>query len=166
MAKIKPWMAIYTKPRNEKKVADRLEREGFEVYLPLHEQKRKWSDRYKTVKVPVISSYVFVKCEEIQRTLILQDHGVLNFVYWLGKPAEISEEEINRLKYVMGELGKGYDLEIQTFLPGDLIHIDEGRFAGQQGEVVQSSRKEIAVALTGIGVILRLIPIHASKIEV
>ena len=156
-------MAIYTKPRNEKKVADRLEKSGFESYLPLQEQKRKWSDRYKTVKVPVISSYVFVKCDEIQRNQILQDPGVLNFVFWLGKPAQISEEEINKIKYILGEAGSDQSIEIQQFQPGDDITIDEGRFEGQEGKVLSQTKRHISVVLKGLGIILKLTPMHVKK---
>ncbi len=163
MATVKPWMAIYTKPRNEKKVAERLTKAGFDNYLPLQEQKRKWSDRYKTVKVPVISSYVFVKAEESDRNKILQDPGVLNFVFWLGKPATITEEEINKVKYILGEAGSEYEIEMHNFLPGDQIEIDEGKFAGQTGKILHSSKKEISVVLKGLGLVLRLTPLHVKK---
>ena len=53
-------MAVYTRPRAEKKVNGRLEEKGYTTYLPLKKTKRQWSDRVKIVELPLISSYVFV----------------------------------------------------------------------------------------------------------
>ena len=48
-----PWYALYTQPRQEKKVVSRLEQLGIEVYCPLLIQVRQWSDRKKKVEVPL-----------------------------------------------------------------------------------------------------------------
>lgn len=159
------WFAVYTKPRNEKKVADRLSRAGIEHYLPLREEKRKWSDRYKTVKVPVISSYVFIKTEEKDRQQILQDPGILNFVFWLGKPAQISEEEIQLMKLVLGHDLSEYELEIEQFNPGEKVEVEFGSFSGVSGEVLAQSKKEVSVILKQLGIVLRLTPLHLKRIK-
>ena len=54
------WYAVYTKPRSEKKLADRLNEHGIEAYLPLRKTLKQWSDRKKMVEEPLITSYVFV----------------------------------------------------------------------------------------------------------
>jgi len=41
------WYAIYTRPRAEKQVAERLHEKGIHVYLPLQKKLRQWSDRKK-----------------------------------------------------------------------------------------------------------------------
>ncbi len=156
---------MYTKPRNEKKVAERLSKTGYEVYLPLQSQKRKWSDRYKIVKVPVISSYVFIRATEVERMAILQDPGVLNFVFWQGKPARINDEEIGKMKFILGEAGADYEVQVLNFRPGDKIAIDEGKFAGQTGEVVLSAKKELTVTLGELGILLKLTPLHVKKLD-
>jgi hypothetical protein len=43
------WYAIYTNPRAEKQVRDRLLETGVEVFLPLQKTYRIWSDRKKLV---------------------------------------------------------------------------------------------------------------------
>jgi transcription antitermination factor NusG len=90
----KKWYALYTKPRWEKKVDKALQQKGIEAYCPLNRVKRKWSDRIKTIEEPLFKSYVFVKVEEKDRTEVRYVDGVLNYVYWNGKPAVIKEEEI------------------------------------------------------------------------
>ena len=39
------WLVVYTKPLNEKKVYERLVQRGAEVYLPLKEEMRQWSEK-------------------------------------------------------------------------------------------------------------------------
>ena len=159
------WMAVYTKPRNEKKVTERLNKMGIENYLPLIEQKRKWSDRYKTVRVPAISSYVFVRVEENQRLQVLKDPGVLNFVFWLGKPALVSNEEINRMKYVLKEAGSFYEICVQHFKPGEDVEIIDGVFIGNEASVIEQGTKEIVLLLKELGVKIKLTPLSVNRIK-
>ena len=91
------WLAVYTKPRWEKRVNQLLHEKGVESYCPLNKVRRKWSDRIKTIEEPLFKSYVFVKVNEPDRTSVRMTNGVINFVYWNGKPAVIKEKEINML---------------------------------------------------------------------
>ena len=68
----KKWIAVYTKPRHEKTVEKELQKKGFEVYLPLLKQRRKWSDRKKWVEFPLFRSYIFVKTEI--KNALFEDH--------------------------------------------------------------------------------------------
>ena len=60
---LKYWIAVYTKPRHEKTVENELQKKGYEVYLPLLKERRKWSDRKVWVEFPMFRSYIFVKTE-------------------------------------------------------------------------------------------------------
>jgi len=92
----KKWLVVYTKPRWEKKVNTSLVKKGIEAYCPLNKVRRKWSDRMKTIEEPLFKSYVFVKVEDAGMTEVRFVDGVLNYVYWNGKPAIVREEEIMR----------------------------------------------------------------------
>ena len=81
------WFAIYTRPRWEKKVNHLLLQKGIESYCPLNKVRRKWSDRIKTIEEPLFKSYVFVRIADEERTPVRMTNGVVNFVYWNGKPA-------------------------------------------------------------------------------
>ena len=93
-----PWFAIYTRPKNEKKVVAGLEKIGIEVYCPMVKQVKQWSDRKKKVEVPLINSYVFVNIEESDRNVVFEIPGVVRYLFWLGKPAVIQEQEIEVLR--------------------------------------------------------------------
>ena len=94
------WRVLYTKPRNEKKVFDRLVKQGFEVYCPCQKTLKHWSDRKKWVEEPLFKSYLFVKSPsgELEKSAILETHGVVRFLYWLGAPACVKHEEIENIQ--------------------------------------------------------------------
>jgi transcription antitermination factor NusG len=101
--KARKWLAIYTKPRWEKKIDQLLIEKGIESYCPLNKVMRKWSDRMKLVEEPLFKSYVFVHINEQEEQTVRLVHGVLNFVYWLGKPAVIKQVEIDRIKMFLND---------------------------------------------------------------
>src|SRR6188768_4001625 len=92
------WYAVYTKPRWEKKVADLLTKKGLTNYCPLNKVRKQWADRKKTVYEPLFTSYVFVYVTELEHLILKKTSGVINLVYWLGKPALIRDEEILTIK--------------------------------------------------------------------
>src|SRR6187551_2660447 len=97
------WYAIYTRPRWEKKVNNLLLEKGLESYCPLNKVRRKWSDRVKLVEEPLFKGYVFVKVSDDDRTSVRMTPGVINFVYWEGKPAIIKEREMKAIKRFLDE---------------------------------------------------------------
>ncbi|MBK6836162.1 MAG: UpxY family transcription antiterminator [Bacteroidetes bacterium] len=57
---IKNWFALYVSSRAEKKVMESLLTKGIQAYAPLVKTVRNWSDRKKTVELPLLNGYVFV----------------------------------------------------------------------------------------------------------
>ena len=92
------WYAIYTKSRCEKKVHTILLQKSIESYCPTTIVKKQWTDRVKKIEQPLFSSYLFVKITIDQQQQIREIAGVVNFVYWLGKPAQIKAVEIEAIK--------------------------------------------------------------------
>ncbi|MDX2189288.1 MAG: UpxY family transcription antiterminator [Bacteroidota bacterium] len=151
----KQWMALYTKPRNEQKVNEKIESMGFESYLPMQESIRQWSDRKKKIKTPLFTSYVFVKVDEKERLEVKKVPGVLNFVYWLGKPAIIQDIEIERIRYFLKEAGTHIVL-IEQLMPGDKGVINSGEFKDEKVQILQTTQKEYITIIESLGIKLRL----------
>ena len=148
------WYALYTKPRNEKKVAQMLQSIGVETYCPVVTSMKQWSDRKKKVTTPVLPSYVFVQVEEKNREVVFQVPGVVRYVYWLGKAAVIRDAEINTLKEYLSE---EYTTVFQTAIqPGDRIQLTSGPFKGQEGLVKKISNTKTQVILESLGILLTL----------
>ena len=144
------WFAIYTKPRWEKKVNQLLNDKGVECYCPLNKVKRKWSDRTKTVEEPLFKSYVFVKVSEEERTKVRLTNGVVNFVYWNGKPAVVREKEIQTIKLFLDEHEnvqvRPMDLTLQQ-----RVLITSGTFMDRTATVLDVRKKEVKVSIDSLG---------------
>lgn len=144
------WHAVYTKPRNEKKVTERLTEKGFEVYCPLIKTVRQWSDRKKKVQLPMFPGYVFVRVSEIERPYILQDYGVLNFVFWLGKPAIVRDKEIEAIREIAVH-GNEISIKSESFEIGQLVILPDGPFKGMSGMVDQLDKSNMIVLVEQLG---------------
>jgi transcription antitermination factor NusG len=140
----KNWHVIYTKPRNEKKVAARLIDSGYDIYCPLVKTLRQWSDRKKKVQVPMFPSYVFVRVDEKERQGVLQDPGVLNYVFWLGKPAIVRDKEMEAVRQI-AEKGEEITVESGRLEKGQFVEIPEGPFKGLTGTVDAVDNRKVIV---------------------
>ena len=76
------WYALQVRPRHEKKVVAELGQKGLTTFLPLVDEVRQWSDRRKSVSLPLFSCYAFVNIVPTadNRVSVLQSNGVLSFV--------------------------------------------------------------------------------------
>ncbi|MFN4312825.1 MAG: UpxY family transcription antiterminator [Chitinophagaceae bacterium] len=147
------WLAIYSRPRWEKKVAQLLTEKGLECYCPLNKVRRKWSDRMKVVEEPLFKSYVFVKVNDEDRTAVRMTPGVVNFVYWNGKPAVIREKEIAAIKRFLNEHEnvEVRPLEVQIH---QRVKVTGGPLMDQEGEVLELQHKTAKVAIDSLGYVL------------
>jgi len=146
----KKWYAVYTKPRWEKKVADLLSRKKIENYCPLNKVERMWSDRRKIVMEPLFTSYVFVYVSEAEHLEIRKTDGVINFVYFIARPAVIRTEEIEIIRQFLSD----YDnvkLDKTTVNQDDHVMVTDGAFMHMEGNVLELRNKTIIVKLPSLG---------------
>jgi transcription antitermination factor NusG len=147
------WYAVYTRPRWEKKVNGLLLQKGIESYCPLNKVRRKWSDRIKTVEEPLFKSYVFVKVKEEERTEVRMTNGVVNFVYWNGKPAVIKEKEIQTIKRFLDEY-ENVEVVKMEVSEGDRVQVTAGPMMDQEGKVIELKNKTAKVCIDSLGYML------------
>lgn len=146
----KHWYAVYTRPKWEKKVADLLTRKNIENYCPINKVERQWSDRKKIVHEPLFTSYVFVNITETQLWEVRQVDGVINFVFFLAKPAVIRNEEIYAIKDFL-EKHDNVKLDKTTVNLNDNVRITDGAFIHLEGNVLELRHKTIVVVLPSLG---------------
>jgi transcription antitermination factor NusG len=142
---------------------------GVESYCPLNKVRRKWSDRIKTIEEPLFKSYVFVKISEDQRTNVRMTNGVVNFVYWNGKPAIIKEKEIQTIKRFLDEY-ENVEAVKMNIGPEDRVRIVSGPMMDQEGKVLELKNKTAKVCIDSLGYMLiayidktRLIPVQQTN---
>ena len=126
----KNWFAIYTNPRWEKKVNTKLLNKGIESWCPVQKLQRQWSDRKKIIEDPLFKSYVFVHITEEEKIKVLNTEGVIQFVYFLKKPAIIHS--------------------LKQFEEKDLVVISKGVFMDNVGVVVKGGKRKVYVRLESL----------------
>ncbi|MBS1751534.1 MAG: UpxY family transcription antiterminator [Bacteroidetes bacterium] len=144
------WYVVYTKPNWEKKVAELLGKKGIEQYCPLNKVQKQWHDRKKTILEPLFKSYVFVRAEVQAHSRIKAMPGILNFVYWLGKPAMVKNEEIDAIRSFLLE-HKNVQLEKVAVNVNDVVKIIHGPFIHREGKIVQVTNNTVKIELPSIG---------------
>ena len=148
------WYALYTKPRNEKKVEEQLHKMGLEVFCPKVTVVKQWSDRKKKVSQPLIPSYVFIKIKEQERDLVFSVSGVVRYLFFLGKPAIIKESEINAMKETLNHDFKV--VGVMDLEKGQKFTIEEGTFKGQEATFIEQKGNKIILRLESLGIKLIL----------
>jgi transcriptional antiterminator RfaH len=130
------WYAIYTRPRAEKQVYQRLEESGVEAYLPMQKTIRQWSDRKKVVEKPLLSSYIFVKTKPKNFPVVYRTNGVVKFVSFEGQPVSIPQKQIDNLRLL---INSNADIEVssENFAKGDNVEVVSGALVGLTGELIK-----------------------------
>ena len=130
-----------------------LQEKGIESYCPLNKVRRKWSDRIKVIEEPLFKSYVFVKIGEDNRSNVRTTTGVVNFVYWNGKPAIIKEKEIETIKRFLDEHEHVAAVKIDL-KPDDRVVITAGPMMDKEGKVMEVKNKTAKVCIDSLGYML------------
>lgn len=164
MTEEKKWYAVYTKSRCEKKVAQLLGKKGIEHYCPLNKTMKQWSDRKKIILEPLFTSYVFVRIASEEQLVIRQTDGILNFVYWLNRPAVIRTEEIDVIKQFLNE-HSSVKLEKVAINVNDRVRVVGGPFMEQEGQVVSIKNKSVKVMLPSLGYLM-YVELEAAKVKI
>ena len=159
----KKWYVIYTRSKWEKKVADLLTKKAIENYCPLTKVVKQWADRKKTIEEPLFNSYVFVRANEAEHLFIKQTDGVVNFVYWLGKPAIVKDNEIDVIKKYLNS-SYAVSLEKINVNVDDIVRITSGPLMQQEGNVLEVQGKSLKILLPSIG--YAIIAVEINHIEV
>ena len=149
------WYALYTKPRWERKVAQELEQQNIEAYCPQITEVKQWSDRKKKVTSPLFKSYVFVKLEEKNRAKVFETPGVVQYLFWLGKPAIVRDEEINTIKSWLQD-ERIEDISVSHLSPGDKLTIANGSFKGKDAVVQKIGNKRLKMVLKDLGLVINV----------
>lgn len=141
------WYAVYTRPRAEKLVFQRLVECNIESFLPMQKTIRVWSDRKKVVEKPLLSSYVFVRVRNKHFPVIYNTNGVVKFVSFSGQPVSIPQKQIDNLRLI---IDSDADVEVtsEKFEQGDYVEVINGSLIGLTGELIKiGSQNRVVVRI-------------------
>jgi transcription antitermination factor NusG len=158
------WFAVQTRPRHEKKVNLELREKGFHSFLPLHLERRRWSDRQRWIEIPLFSQYLFVRVpiSAESRAWVLKTSGVVKFVGapWRGTP--IPDEQIENLQAIVA---RRIPMTPHEFLRvGQRVRIRGGALEGIEG-TLSAIRNDRSLVLS-VDLIQKSVAIRIDGFEV
>jgi len=151
----KSWYVLYTKPRHEKKLAGRLQSEGWAVYCPLKKTTKQWSDRNKVVEEALFPSFIFIQCHEQDRDQVFVHASAVRYLYWLRKPAIVRSEEIESIRHWMGEVNHA-SITVESVPVGAKVRLGAGPLMGQLGKVKEHRGDQVIIVLDQLGIQVRV----------
>jgi len=163
-AGVQKWYGLQTRPRHEKIVKQRLEERGVTTFLPLITEVHRWSDRKKSVQMPLFSCYVFAKFvpNRSDRLRVLRVEGVFGLIGARGEGAPIPDEQIDAVRNVVeGQL----PWSSHPFLKiGQRVRICSGALDGLEGILV--SRNGDRTLVISVDAIQRSLAVRVEGYEV
>lgn len=141
------WYALKTKPKAEKKTAARLKEDGFETYCPVHKEVRQWSDRKKTIEVPMFNGYILVNTISSRFSWVLNDEGAVHFVKFAGRVSAVPDDQVEMIRQIE-ENKLRFEINAVKFEKGDKVIIDDGPFKGREAVwVKQKSKYNVSIEI-------------------
>ena len=112
---------------------------------------RQWSDRKKVVLEPLFKGYVFVQVAEDKKWDLMNVNGIVNYLYWLGKPARIRDEEIDTIRKFLNEFD-GVEV-VEGLLPvNSTVRIKQGVLMNYHGLVLEIHGNKAKVKIESMGI--------------
>jgi transcriptional antiterminator RfaH len=128
------WYAIQTHSWYEKRVRDQLTTKAITTFLPLWQQRRRWTDRVKVMEVPLFRSYLFGYFTFQHKFAVLTTVGVARLVSCNGAPVPIPEAQIEAVRLLVTHQLR-YDPH-PSLVEGMRVRVTHGLLAGVEGILV------------------------------
>ena len=143
------WYAVSCKPRQEAVAEENLQRQGFNVYLPRIQVRRRRRGQWLDIVEALFPRYLFILIDPVQRSTapVRSTRGVVGLVRFGGKPAEVPANVISELmRREDSTSGLHLDSRVQ-FCAGDSIKLVEGPLAGMEGVFNQEDGERRVIVL-------------------
>jgi transcription antitermination factor NusG len=125
------WFALYVRAQRERVVADHLLGKGYELFLPTHKSRKRWSDRIKEVEAPLFPGYVFCQFDPQNRLPILTTPWVIQIVGYKHSPIPVDQTEIAAIRTLVAS---GRPSQPWPYMKiGERVRIESGPLRGLEG---------------------------------
>jgi transcription antitermination factor NusG len=133
------WLVVYTSPKTEKKIYERLLKIDVNAFLPLQTVTRQWSDRKKIVEIPLFPNYLFVNISQKERWKVLSQPGVIKFLSHNGVPCLVPEKQISAIQNLICQ--REVELCSSYLIKGQRVMIVKGPLTGFEGLLIEKKGK-------------------------
>jgi len=149
------WYALTARHQHEKPVSAALGVRKLQTFLPLYLSRRRWSDRTRTLELPLFPGYIFCNMGPSQRNLALSTPGVTGIVGFGNGPEPVPGFEIDNLMMIAKS---GLPVEPCALLKtGDEVTIDDGPLRGLRGKLLRDADRHQLVV--GVNLLQRAIAV-------
>ena len=141
------WYALQSRVRFERRICQQVQSKELEAYVPVTRDRRRWSDRYQTIDLPLFPGYVFVRAisDPAQRLAVLQTSGAYAFVTFNGVVACIPDQQIQDLRRIENQ---NTSCSPYPFLrSGQRVRICGGSLDGLQGILVAERGRKLVISI-------------------
>jgi transcriptional antiterminator NusG len=144
------WFAVVTRSRHERKVHDQLQSKDVESFLPFVQRWSRWRDRRKLIEWPLFPGYCFARCSVENMRSVLACRGVVHFVSFAARPAQVPDYEIESIRRL---LASTVPHDPCPFIDvGMWVQVVYGPLRGVRGRLVrkdQSTTLVVAIEMLG-----------------
>lgn len=153
------WYLIYCKPKQEQVALLNLERQEYEVYLPMRRQRYSRLNQSHWRIEPLFPRYLFIhlNADSDNWGPIRSTRGVVNLVRFGGLPARVPDGLIDYLKAHESERIEAKPIE--HFQSGDRVEVTEGVMTSYQGifqEKIGAKRASILLQIADRYTVIRV----------
>jgi transcription antitermination factor NusG len=129
------WFALKVRSCHENTASLALKSRGFTEFMPTCSVRRRWSDRFKDIDVPLFPGYVFCRFNPKNKLPVLNLPGVTGVVSFGQGPHPLDESEIDRIRTLVES---GLPVQPWPYLHvGERVRIGSGALSGLEGVLVQ-----------------------------
>lgn len=156
------WYAACTSARHEKRIAERLERDELEFFLPLYETVHMWKNGRKRLHLPLLPGYIFVRIPLCERLRVLTVPGMAYLVGNGTRPVPISDGEMQVLR---AATAAQRGIEPHPYLKvGQRVRVIRGPLAGTEGILLR--KKENFRVVLSVDLIMRSVVVDVEGSEI
>lgn len=139
---LKEWIAVLVQVNCEKKTAAKLNKAGYETYIPTQQEVRQWSDRKKKVNRLILPTVVFVRATEREEKWLRDQSYIHKLLALPGSDEDraklatpIPDNQIERLKFLLENASDRVMVGFENFIAGDKVRVTCGPMKGIMGFV-------------------------------
>jgi len=129
------WYAVRVRSNYERTVSTILSSKGVEQFLPTYRSRRIWSDRIKTMDMPLFPGYVFCRIPLDARNQIVTTEGVVGIVCAGRQPIPVDDTEIEAIRTIIQSQAPAQPWPFLKI--GQTVRINRGSMAGIQGILIR-----------------------------
>ena len=153
------WYGVWCKPRQETIAQENLERQGFHVYLPRIQVRKRRGGHWLDIVEALFPRYAFIHVDPRRHSTstVRSTRGVIDLVRFGVKPAIVPHETIEILMQKQDPASGIYHDQRASFTRGDQVKLVGGPLAGINGIFAENNgEKRVTVLLELLGKINKI----------